>query len=89
MYAITTAEAAASEDIWWAFSALRLLGEAGALLAQAETAAGGLATDSAWRNEGVSARALRDVLAELHATVMREVAVVQAVRADLEGAVSG
>ncbi|MGF2949595.1 hypothetical protein [Microbacterium alcoholitolerans] len=77
MYSIAPDEALAAGGLWAAFAALRLLQDAEDQLTLAETVASGMVADSTWHSEGVSARALRDALAQLHRGLTAEVVAVQ------------
>ncbi len=63
MYSIAIAEAPASDDMWAAYTAWRLLDEAAMLAASAEGASRRLARETTWQSKGV--RVLRERLAVL------------------------
>lgn len=77
MYSIAPAEAPASTEIWAAFAALRLLHDAEDRLTAAEAVVTGIVADAAWRNEGMAARSLREVVGLLHDAIRAEIVSVQ------------
>ncbi|WP_309127055.1 hypothetical protein [Microbacterium sp.] len=77
MYSIAIAEAPMSDEIWWAFTALRLLDDATDVLADAQVVCAGVAADADWHNDGSGARTMRQAIRELHDSVMGELASVQ------------
>jgi len=80
MYSTLSAEAPASDEIWLAFTALRLLDDAVAALAEAEVTAAGLAADSAWRSRGHGARSMSAAFTGLHESVRAQLAAVRSAR---------
>ncbi|WP_193597364.1 hypothetical protein [Microbacterium sp. YJN-G] len=86
MYSITAAEAPASDQIWWGFLALRAIDDAADAVADAESVGMRLALDSAWQNDGTSARKMREALDGLHTAIMQELAAVRALGEQLRRA---
>ncbi|MFD5214212.1 hypothetical protein [Microbacterium sp. NPDC058345] len=87
MYSIAIAEAPASDEIWWAFAALRLLDDAADVLAGAQAACRELAAQSAWHNRGTSARTMRQGIEQLHGSVMGELAAARNARSQVQAGI--
>lgn len=87
MYEVISAEAPASDAIWWVFMALQRLDEAADVIASAEVQSSHLAEETTWRNDGVSPRALREALDELHTTITHVLAEVRDARVRVETAI--
>lgn len=88
MYTITAAESSTSSQVWTALAAVRWLDEAADAISGAGVLAAALSAESQWRNEGVSARTLRDALDELHETIVRELSEVRRSQAEVERGIS-
>ncbi|WP_307370083.1 hypothetical protein [Microbacterium sp. W4I4] len=88
MYTITAAESSTSGQIWSALLAMRQLDAAEDALMGAAALAGALSAESQWRNEGVSARTLREALDELHAAIAHELSEVRGAHAEVERGIS-
>jgi len=88
MYSITTAESSTSPQIWNALLAVRHLDAAADAISGAAVLTEALRVESQWRNEGLSPRALRDALDELHEAVARELSEVRHAQAEVEWGIS-
>lgn len=84
MYTITAAEAPASDQVWRALMSVRHLDAAADAVGSAGMLTEALSAESQWRNEGLSARALRDALDELHAATARAMSQVRRAQAEVE-----
>lgn len=87
MYSIAIAEAPASDEIWWAFAALRLLDDAAEALAAAELPCRDAAEDAAWHNRGTSAETMRKAVQRLHDSLTTEIAAVRNAREQVRAGV--
>ena len=80
MYSTLSADALASDEIWLAFLAVRLLDDAAEVLADAEVTTAGLASDAVWHNRGSGARSMSEALSALRDSVGAELAAVRNAR---------
>ncbi|MGB3374695.1 MAG: hypothetical protein WBA87_06100 [Microbacterium sp.] len=88
MYTIIAAESSTSDQIWAALRAMRQLDAAAESVSGAGRLTTALSAESQWRNEGLSPRALRDALDELHGAITRELAEVRRAHAEVERGIS-
>jgi len=88
MYTITAAESSTSGQIWSALLAMRQLDAAADALTGAAAVADAVSVESQWRNEGLSARTLREALDELHAAIVHELSEVRGAHAEIERGIS-
>ncbi len=88
MYTITAAESSTSGQIWSAFLAMRQLDAAADAISGAGALTAALSAESQWRNDGLSPRALRDALEQLHGAIARELSEVRRAHAEVERGIS-
>lgn len=84
MHSIAAAATPVSDQIWRAFLALRRLDEAADAVSAAAALTERLSIESQWCNDGLSPRALREALEELHDSIVRELSDVRRARGELE-----
>lgn len=88
MYTITASAAAGSEQIWTALLSLRQLQAAEDAVRAAGVRTAQLAVQSQWHNDGLSPRALRAALDELHSSIMGALSDVRLAESEVERAMN-
>ena len=88
MYSITAAESSTSGQIWAALLAMRELDAAADAISGAGALTAALSEESRWRNDGLSPRALREALDEVHGAIAHELSEVRRAHAEVEWGIS-